>query len=505
MSSAGFLKKTLRWLWPSLFVIVLSCIRKSVLALLPFEQMQEGLLLYAGYLLFMIPAGILLSRLKLFDDESKVALILICVTYIFFEYSAIFATWEQFAKRWVMLHLYNAQHTMFIVAVAFGTVGMMWVLGIMNQKAKNLKILLFTTSVLSVVPFIDILQSPKYKFDSDLFDIHQSNTAVNQTAIPQRIFWIILDEYPSSLVLDEVWGYKDTTFRSGLESHGFTVYDSCVSNYNYTPFSIAATTYGAMLPITGHQSLTVQQWFLLGERIRQSPVLAFFREQGYETHILSFTGAAIKKLFYADRGEIVTYSGEIVSSSALGALLSQFGNQHASSLGFYNWEIVNRLYAFMNPIPKNDQRIFVYAHLIMPHGPYLPLEQKSSQNKEQYFELEDDQAFLSQVKYTDSTILDLLHKGLDGLSPDQKSNTMVILQADHGPRYLQKGGTDLRRRSSFGILNAVLWPKYSKGKFYNGMSSVNTFRILFRDLWGIDLSLVKDSSANVCPLIKTED
>jgi hypothetical protein len=252
-----------------------------------------------------------------------------------------------------------------------------------------------------------------------------------------------------------------------------------------------------MLPINGQQNLTVQRWFLFGERIRQSPVMTFFRARGYETHILSFMGADIKKIFNVDRGEIDTYSGEIVASSAVGALLSQLDNQQAMSLGFYNWEIVDRLHTLINPIPKNDKRIFVYAHLIMPHGPYLPLEKKSTPWNEQCYKLKDDQGFLSHVRYTDSTILDLFHKGLDDLSPEQRATTMIILQADHGPRYLQKGGKDLRWRSSFGILNAVLWPKNLKGKFYNGMSSVNTFRILFRDLWGIKLNALKDSSINV--------
>jgi hypothetical protein len=215
-------------------------------------------------------------------------------------------------------------------------------------------------------------------------------------------------------------------------------------------------------------------------------------------------GANVKKIFFADQGEIVTYFGEIISSSVVGVMLFHFANQQAISQGFYNKEIVDSLSTLMRSIPNNDQRSFVYAHLIMPHGPYLPLENKAAQRKGQYFELQDDQGFLSHVRYTDSTILNLLHKGLDSLSPDQRSASMVILQADHGPRYLQKGGKDLQWKSSFGILNAVLWPKNSKGKFYNGMSSVNTFRIVFRDLWGIDLSTLKDSSVNVCPLIKTE-
>jgi hypothetical protein len=98
-----------------------------------------------------------------------------------------------------------------------------------------------------------------------------------------------------------------------------------------------------------------------------------------------------------------------------------------------------------------------------------------------------------------------LHKGLDNLSPENRSSTLVILQADHGPRYLEKGEKDLRWRSSFGILNAVHWPDNVKRQFYNGMSSVNTFRILFRDLWGYDINTLADSSVNVSPILKTED
>jgi hypothetical protein len=320
---------------------------------------------------------------------------------------------------------------------------------------------------------------------------------VDQAAIPQRIFWIILDEHPSSLMLNEAWGYKDTTFRKGLESLGFIVYDSCVSNYNSTPFSIAATTYGAMLPLRGPQYINVHQWDLLRKRLIESPVITFFNAQGYDTRNLSIMDSGFKKYF--------THYGEIINSSGLGMLLSKFDNQYFMPQVLYNRNIIDSLFTLLNYIPTNNHKIFVHAHILMPHGPYLPLETNFIQRKRHLFALVNDQAFLTYVSYTDSIILNLLDKGLNNLSPEQRSNTLVILQADHGPRYLQNGGKDLRWRSSFGILNAVLWPRNSKARFYNGMSSVNTFRILFRDLWGINLGTLKDSSANVCSFLKTEN
>jgi hypothetical protein len=496
MIYTDFLKKIFRWLWPSLFVMALSCIRKSIFESLTFDQIQDGLLLYGAYLLCIIPLGIYLSKSKWFDDESKVALIIVFITYTFFEYSAIISTWEQFEGYWVEKYLYGKQNTVFILAMTFCGIGFMWVLRRLNDKRKNRAILLFTTLVLSIVPFIDILLAPDYKFDSDLFSVKQSNSAVNQTAAPQRIFWIILDEHPSSLVLNEAWGYKDTTFQKGLESLGFTVYDSCVSNYNYTHFSIAATTYGALLPINGPQFINVQQENLLGERICRSPVMTFFGKRGYKTHNLSFYDFDFKKYF--------VYQGEIVNSSFVGMLISKFDNQHAMSQVFYNREIVDSLCTLVNFIPNNGQRIFVYAHVLMPHSPYLPLETKSTQNYNSLLDYENIEAFLCHVGYTDSLILHLLHNGLDNLSPEQRESTIVILQADHGYRFLWNSRKNLRLKYSFGILNAVLWPKNLKGNFYNGMSSVNTFRILFRDIWGLNIGLLKDSSSNVCPTLKTE-
>ena len=313
----------MRWLWPSLLIMVLSCFRKTVLESSNFDQIQNGLLLYAGYLLCIIPLGTYLSKSKWFDDTTKVALIIVFTTYIFFEYSAILSTWLRFAGNWVEKYIYDKRNTVFILWLVFCGLGLLWAMRKSNDKRKNWALLLFVTIVLAIVPFIEFLLTPSYKFHSDLFNIQKSNISVNQTAIPQRIFWIILDEHPSSLMLNETWGYKDTTFRRRLESLGFTVYDSCVSNYNSTHFSIAATTYGAMLPVMGPQFINNWQQDLLGERIKESPVMSFFKTQGYEIRNLSFSDNGFKKYFM--------HQGKIVNSSIIGMLIYKFDIQYSMS------------------------------------------------------------------------------------------------------------------------------------------------------------------------------
>jgi hypothetical protein len=500
MTLIYFIKKTFRWLWPSLVIIFFSCVRKSVFESLTFEQIQDGLLLYAGYLFCIVPIGSLLLRTKWFADESKIALLILFVTYVFFEYAIVFSTWERFAGYWVEQFLFNKQHTVFIIVLVACGIGLLRVLRSLNDKQKNWGLFIFTTLVLAIGPFVEYLFKPSYEFDSDLFDIKQSDITVNNAEIPQRIFWIILDEHPSSLILNQAWGYKDTTFRRGLESLGFTVYDSCVSNYNYTPFSIAATTYGAMLPIRKQQVLDVKQWFSMSERIRQSPVITFFRMQGYEIRNLTF--------FDSSHGDLIKFlkvPNDVVASSILGMLLLKLNRHTSMPETDYNNKILDNLCNIMIPNSKNSEPIFVYAHILMPHYPYLPLEVNWAKRDNPFLDPANEQAFLHHIRYTDSTIINLFQKVLDTLTPDQRSNTLLILQADHGYRYLRKGINDLRLKSSFGILNAVLWPNNNlKGRFYNGMSSVNTFRILFRDLWGINLNTLKDSSENVNPYFRTD-
>jgi hypothetical protein len=478
MTVSGFLKNVKNWLWPSILIMLSSFIRKGILESLTFKQIPEGLLLYIAYLICIIPVGFYLSKSRWFNSESKLALVILFITYFFFEYSSIFSTWSRFSAYLVKKYFFNKQNVIFILAVALCGAGLTYLLRKMNDEVRNKRIVLVTTFIFFVVPFMDYLFTPSYNFNSDLVNIRQPDSAYVSVKIPRRIFWIILDEHPSSSVLNEVWNYRDTTFRSGLESLGFTIYDSCNSNYNHTAFSITATTYGAMLPISGPQTIQGRQWSLFKNKIFESPVMKFFRSQDYEIRNLS--------IFDSDfMLKCLTDQRKIFNSSVIGKLFSKFNEQNNAEeiIKLYNAERIDSLNVLLNNNSNDEKRIFVYAHLFMPHSSFSNLE--------------NDQAFLNNVARTDSTILYLLHKSLDSLSIDQKSNTIVMLQGDHGYRFLRKGSKDVRLRSSFGILNAVFWPKNLKATFYNGMSSVNTFRIMFRDLWGLRLDLVRDSLANI--------
>ena len=87
--------------------------------------------------------------------------------------------------------------------------------------------------------------------------------------------------------------------------------------------------------------------------------------------------------------------------------------------------------------------------------------------------------------------------------------SIIIIQGDHGPRLgfsgkpsTQVGETsptsvsdpNMRYREGFSILNAIYMAGKSNSHFYREMSPVNTFRLIFNDVFGAELKRVPDES-----------
>ncbi len=89
--------------------------------------------------------------------------------------------------------------------------------------------------------------------------------------------------------------------------------------------------------------------------------------------------------------------------------------------------------------------------------------------------------------------------------PEDK-RPIIILQADEGPYpaayekagrawdWVKASTDDLKIK--YGILNAQLWPGFKPEDtgLYQGISSVNTFRLLFSKYFGADLPLLPDQA-----------
>ena len=132
---------------------------------------------------------------------------------------------------------------------------------------------------------------------------------------------------------------------------------------------------------------------------------------------------------------------------------------------------------------------FVYTHLVMPHDPYyfnknaepLPfdsLREGKQMNKENY---------IGYLQYCNKRVINFT----DSLLKNSAKPPIVILMSDHGFRYFQK---KTERPWCFNNLMAVYLPSQHYSNFYNGLSAVNFFPVLFNSEFHQQLPIKKDST-----------
>ena len=142
-------------------------------------------------------------------------------------------------------------------------------------------------------------------------------------------------------------------------------------------------------------------------------------------------------------------------------------------------------------MPQANGPIFVYAHLMMPHRPYIFDQNGTPTNFYLRFSQlsTDKRLFLDQLIYTNKLIINLVDKIISG----SKVPPIIIIQGDHGPHPFYKDNKDnLKLRMS--ILNAYLLPKSAKQGLYNSITPVNSFRLLMGEYFGINIGLLEDKN-----------
>jgi hypothetical protein len=160
--------------------------------------------------------------------------------------------------------------------------------------------------------------------------------------------------------------------------------------------------------------------------------------------------------------------------------------RHAGS-GEYQLEVLERLAE--EPGPK-----FVVAHVLLPHDPYVFLEDGRYAPLEATYE--------SQLHYTNDRLLAWLEPLL---TLPEEERPIIILQADEGPypeRYAAqqdafdwKLATEAEVMEKFGILTAMYLPgDPGMAPLPATLSPVNTFREVLRRYFGAELPNLPDRS-----------
>jgi hypothetical protein len=125
---------------------------------------------------------------------------------------------------------------------------------------------------------------------------------------------------------------------------------------------------------------------------------------------------------------------------------------------------------------------FVFAHLVIPHYPYVYGPNGEFVTPEPGPSA-DLKGYPDAVTYIDQAIL----QAVDRIMADSKTPPVIVIQGDHGAfRYSEHA-----QRMS--ILNAYYLPG-AQAALYPTISPVNTFRVIFNSYFGKNYPLLDDAS-----------
>jgi hypothetical protein len=150
-------------------------------------------------------------------------------------------------------------------------------------------------------------------------------------------------------------------------------------------------------------------------------------------------------------------------------------------------------------IPDNPEHTFVFAHFLLTHPPYIYDRNGKFLSHEEESMRGSKQNYTNQLIYTNSLIADLVENILS-----KNPNSVIILQADEGPYpFVYEPQSTLYKlvrdskdhlQLKMGVLNAIYLPSKNYDQLHSQTSPVNTFRIIFNEVFGSNYETLSDRS-----------
>lgn len=319
---------------------------------------------------------------------------------------------------------------------------------------------------------------------------------VCDTCAKPDIYFLLFDEYASSASLKERYQF-DNNLDQFLSANGFTIQPQSKSNYNFTPFSMASILNMAYLQgIKNTRAISAEDYARCNELIRHNQVIKFLDMQGYDIinySVFDLAGhpSQVKQSFLPLKTRLITDRTLFARINRdIGWLLSRY---FPFSL-FSRWDILadrnnNNLFIDLTKqaaATKRNRPAFIYTHLYLPHPLFYYDKAGQERNTDLLFkELRLPvayPAYLDYVTYTNAQIKDLVN------TLQQKNPAaVIILMGDHGFR---EGGLPLASPHFFSNFNAIYLPGQT---MVPPISGVNQFRVVFNQLFGQSIPLLKDS------------
>ncbi len=314
------------------------------------------------------------------------------------------------------------------------------------------------------------------------------------------IYHFVFDRYGSERTLARHYGI-DEPIGDFLEEQGFHVARESYSNYQKTGHSLASLfAMDYLTPLAEDPRVDGRNWRPIFKMLDDHVVGRFLRAGGYEHHqygswwrgtfhnstadINRPHGFSEFNMIYL-RGTMLRPVFHLLPDTALTMRLD-WDNAQCQRVGPQIEEI--------KAIGARDRPVYVFAHILVPHGPYVFTPEGDCLDQIAARARGPEQGYVDQIGYADTIMRDIV----GALISADREPPVIIFQADEGPfpgsygrgPWQEAPAEDLRIKT--GILNAIFVPGGDHSLFRQDMTAVNIYRLVFNTVFGTDFAELPD-------------
>lgn len=300
----------------------------------------------------------------------------------------------------------------------------------------------------------------------------------NEDGERMDIYYIVLDAYARSDLLEEFYETSNQEFIESLEEMGFYVAHKSHSNYALTFLSLASSLNMRYL----HDLVELFQAKGRDQRIayhliEENMVLSYLRDRGYTTvHFNSgWSGTLRNPKAHYNLSRRFYFGDDFVLHLLSTTMLRPFLQGDRAR------ERVLDTFSRLKAIPQEiEGPTFTFAHILPPHPPYL-FQEDGERVEEIRLQMagdiwEEREAYREQLHFINRMVLETIEEILN-----EDKSTIIILQSDHGTASLYEWEDPSQDflRERMGILLALYLPGEKMSYLYEEMTPVNIFPLLF--------------------------
>lgn len=301
-----------------------------------------------------------------------------------------------------------------------------------------------------------------------------------QTNSRPDIYYLVFDSYTSPESLKQYWSYDDSALVTFLASNGFHVVANARANFDQTPRCMAASM-NMRLPAGPPADLSsfgrVNRLF---EIVDLSAVPRKLEDIGYRIVNLSpFDVAGRERVYGYPQLEYSEITDVMVEKSLAGFARRYVGHMKVRSA---NEAVLNQLREVIKDNTKQPR--FVYSHLMLPHHPFFYDRNGVKPHPRIHGSAND---YLEQLIYANGVITNVIA----AILTHSAKPPIIVLQGDHGYRFLNN---EHAGEEGLTILNAYHLPGEQPGWVHQGITPVNSFRMIFNHYFGARYGYWPDTS-----------